>query len=444
MVNGNGGMIDAPSAGREAARTVMSGPASGVMAAAVTGRLAGRTELITFDMGGTSTDVALVRGGEAAVSSEIDIEYGMPVHVPLVDVRTVGAGGGSIARVDAGGLLAVGPDSAGSVPGPICCGRGGSRPTLSDANAVLGRLDPSGFAAAGGVDDARAAFETTIGAPLGLDAVGAALATVRIANVAMAAALRLVSVSLGVDPRDYALFAFGGAGPLHASALARELGIPTLLVPARPGLVNALGCAVADLRHDFVDSVHASLDTLDVRALHRTLAAREAEGRARVREQGVPVERIEVRRWTDCKFMGQTHVLRVPLADATPSIQTLQRDFEAAYFARFRVSLPEIRAALVSVAVSVTGVRPAPELSGLIDAAGRGASVDDARTGTRTVHFESGRFEVPLYRRERLPLDVRLDGPAIVEQMDTTVLLEPGDVATGDPMGNLIVSVAPA
>nr|MCU0909692.1 hydantoinase/oxoprolinase family protein [Paracoccaceae bacterium] len=276
VVNGNGGMVAAASVAREAVKTVMSGPASGVMAAAYTGRRAGVPDLVTYDMGGTSTDVALIRGGRVPVSNEIEVEYAMPIHVPMVDVRTVGAGGGSIARVDAGGMLRVGPESAGSTPGPICYGRGGTRPTISDANLLLGRLSPDRFGAH--VDAVRAAFAREIGGPLGLSAEGAAAAVIRLANVHMAGAIRMVSVSLGADPRDFALFAFGGAGPLHATALARELAIPRVLVPARPGLTNALGCVVADLRHDFVRTLNRPLDALDMAEAADARPRRPARG----------------------------------------------------------------------------------------------------------------------------------------------------------------------
>jgi len=255
VMNGNGGMVSSHAVAREAAKTVMSGPASGVMAAAYTGKRAGETNLLTYDMGGTSTDVALVRNGVPPVSNEIEVEYAMPIHVPMVDVRTVGAGGGSIAMVNAAGLLEVGPHSAGADPGPICYGKGGTEPTISDANMLLGRLNTDKLnAVAGGVSvtDITDVFTEKLGAPLGVDATQAAEAVIRMANAKMAGAIRMVSLSLGADPRDFALFAFGGAGPLHAAALARELGVPRVLIPARPGMTNALGCIVADLRHDYV------------------------------------------------------------------------------------------------------------------------------------------------------------------------------------------------
>ncbi len=444
VMNGNGGMVSARTVAREAAKTVMSGPASGVMAAAYTGRRAGIPDLITYDMGGTSTDVALIRGAEPAVSSEIEVEYAMPIHVPMVDVRTVGAGGGSIARVTAAGLLQVGPQSAGATPGPIAFGRGGTQPTITDANLILGRLNPRRLLAVErpvGMDALRRAFADTLGTVLGLDAEGAAAAVLHVANTRMAGAIRMVSVSLGHDPRDFALFAFGGAGPLHAAALARELGVPRVLVPARPGITNALGCVVADLRHDFVATINRPLDALDIAALHAGLAAQAAEGRRLIGAERVGVDEVRVRHWADMQFVGQTHLLRVALEGATPSADSLRTAFETAYFARFRVELREIRAALVNIVTSVIGVRPPLDLSTLIDAAGRLATLAEAETERRPVWFAGGWHETPVYWRDHLPARARIPGPAIVEQMDATTVIEPGDVADADAEGNLILTV---
>jgi N-methylhydantoinase A len=438
VMTGNGGMVSAASVGREAAKTVMSGPASGVMAALYTGQRAGIANLITYDMGGTSTDVALIQGGTAPVSSEVELEYGMPIHVPMVDVRTVGAGGGSIARVNAAGLIEVGPESAGADPGPIAAGRGGMAPTITDANLLLGRLDPAGFPAAGAV---RAAFTDAIGAPLGLGPEAAAAAVLRIALTRMAGAIRMVSLSLGADPRDFTLFAFGGAGPLHAAALARELGLPRVLVPARPGVTNALGCVVADLRHDFVRTVNRPLAALDIADVHRILAEQEAEGRALIAAEAVTPRAVTARFSADMQFVGQTHLLRVRLPGPTPSLGELQSRFERAYLARFRVELPEIRAALVNLNCSVVGTRPPVDLALLIDAAGRGASLADALAGHRPVWFDDRWHETPIYRRERLPLAAALTGPAMLEQMDTTIVLPPGDRLTQDADGNLLIQI---
>ena len=436
VMNGNGGMVSARMVAREAAKTVMSGPASGVMAAAYTGRRAGIPDLITYDMGGTSTDVALIRGAAPAVSNEIELEYAMPIHVPMVDVRTVGAGGGSIAWVDAGGMLQIGPESAGADPGPICYGRGGTRPTISDANMLLGRLNAERLGGGEGVD---AAF-TALGAPLGLDAVAVANAVLTIANTRMAGAIRMVSISLGADPRDFALFAFGGAGPLHASALARELGIPRVLIPARPGITNALGCVVADLRHDYVRTVNRPLDGADMAAIHAVFAEQAAEGRALIAAETVEIDAVEEVYSVEMQFVGQTHLLRVPLPDGRPERADLQARFEAAYRERFHVELPEIRANLVNLNCSVIGRRPGVDLSALIDAAGRTARLEEARTGQRRVWFD-GWHETPVYWRDHLPPDARIEGPAVVEQMDTTILIAPGDRAEQDADGNILIEV---
>jgi len=449
VMNGNGGMVSASRVALEAAKTVMSGPASGVMAAAYTGRRAGHENLITYDMGGTSTDVALIRGAEPTVSNEIEIEYAMPIHVPMVDVRTVGAGGGSIARVNPAGLLEVGPESAGARPGPICYGRGGTRPTISDANLLLGRLDPAGLNAVEGgisIDHVREIFARDLGAPLGLDAAQAAAAVIRVANTKMAGAIRMVSVSLGADPRDFALFAFGGAGPLHATALARELSIPRVLVPARPGITNALGCVVADLRHDFVTTLNTPLHSLEATDLHHVFAEQAAEGEALIGKEKVEIRNIRHLYSVDMQFQGQTHLLRVPLERPDVDTDTLQRLFEEAYFNRFRVALSDIRANLVNANCSVIGARAELDLSALIDPAERKPTLDDALLSRRPVWFAAGDsgggwHDTPVYWRDHLPAGFTLTGPAIVQQMDTTLLIEPGDRATGDADGNIIVEI---
>ena len=444
VMNGNGGMVSSRFVAREAAKTVMSGPASGVMAAAHTGRSASVENLITYDMGGTSTDVALIRNAQPSVSDEIEIEYAMPIHVPMVDVRTVGAGGGSIARVNSAGLLEVGPESAGAVPGPICYGKGGTQPTISDANLVLQRLDASKLNSVKGgisVESIGEVFVSEIGSKLQLDAAEAAAAVIKVANTKMAGAIRMVSISLGADPRDFSLFAFGGAGPLHASALAKELGIPQILVPARPGITNALGCVVADLRQDFVNAVNAPLDSVDMDQIHSIFARQIADGQAMLERQNIPLKRTVQTFAADMQFVGQTHLLRVPLETPTPDRESLRKLFEDVYFKRFRVELAEIKANLVNVRTSVIGKRDAIDLSSLIDPAGRKSSVTDAQTGARDVYFDGGWRATPIYWRDYLPIDFEIEGPAIIEQMDTTILIEPGDHARGDDQGNILIAV---
>lgn len=444
IMNGNGGMISASFVSREAAKTVMSGPASGVIAAAYTAKRAGFPNIVTYDMGGTSTDVALIRNAQPAVSNEIEIEYAMPIHVPMVAVHTVGAGGGSIARVDASGLIQIGPESAGAMPGPICYGRGGNEPTITDANLVLGRLSGRKLLAVDspvGVEGVTAIFAERIGNATNLDGVSAAGAVLRLANVKMAGAVRMVSVARGHDPRDFALFAFGGAGPLHASALARELGLPKVIVPARPGITNALGCVVADLRQDFVNTVNQPVAILDEGRVRSILAAQRAEGEALIAKEAVKPESIEVAHSADMQFVGQTHILNVPLPSGEVDRTTLQALFEKAYFARFKVELPEIRANLVSLNTSVTGIRPQVDLSRLIDPAGRAATLDAALVERRPVWFDGEWQDTPVYDRQKLPLGATITGPAILEQLDATTVLEPGDRATSDSDGNIIIEI---
>lgn len=444
VMNGNGGTIAAPLAAREAAKTVMSGPASGVIAAAATLAQSGVSDAVTYDMGGTSSDVALISGGMPEVSAELTIDYGLPIHVPMVDVRTIGAGGGSIAWLDAAGMLRVGPESAGSTPGPICYGRGGKRPTITDANLILGRLDPAkltiGGAASVPLDAVRAIFEETLARPLGLSVDAAAAAVIALGNVHMAGAIRMVSLSRGRDPRGLTLFAFGGAGPLHAVALAADLGIPDVLIPARPGLTNALGCLVADLRQDFVNTLNAPLDTVDMAEVHRVLAEQVARGlTVNAAQQGEIVE-TDIRHSADMQFRGQTHLIRVDLPHGTVTRAEMQHLFEEAYFARFQIRMPEIRATLVNLNTAVTGRRQAFPVATLLNPSLRAESVAGACTGSRPVYAGGQWVDCPLYAREALPLGADLTGPAILEQPDSTIFVEPGARLRVDAIGNLRIT----
>ena len=444
VMNGNGGTVSAKRVIREAAKTVMSGPASGVIAAAYTGTAAGRPNLITYDMGGTSTDVALIRGGEPSVSNEIELEYAMPIHVPMVDVRTIGAGGGSIAKVNDAGLLEVGPHSAGAEPGPICYGRGGNEPTISDANFLLGRLDVTKLKSVSqevDIEHIRSIFQEKLGDPLNIDAETAAAAVLQVAITRMAGATRMVSVSLGQDPRDFSLFAFGGAGPMHATALARELGIPEVIVPARPGITNALGCVVADMKHDFVRTVNSPLNNVDMDEIIGILKAQSKEGTELIQKEPVSVEEIKVVHSFDMQFVGQTHILSVFLPTYDLSHEVVQSAFDEAYYGRFRVRLPEIRAQIVNVKTTVMGRRTGICLDGLIDASGRVESLEMAQNGARPVWFNGDWQNTKIFNREALPLSAKIKGPAILEQMDTMVLIEPGDEAISDKNGNILISL---
>ncbi len=444
VMQGNGGTISSQLIAHAAVNTVMSGPASGVMAAAYTGRASGHPNLITYDMGGTSTDVGLIENAVPQVSGELELEYAMPIHVPMVDVHTIGAGGGSIASVDSAGMLRVGPESAGARPGPICYGRGGNEPTITDANLVLGRLNPDRLL---GVDHpvtldlVRAIILDKVGNRLGLDAEAAAAAILRIANDRMAGAIRLVSLSRGHDPRDFALFAFGGAGPLHALALARELSIPTVLVPARPGITNALGCVVADLRHDYVRTVNKPLSALDDATVARTYAEQSAEGEATIGREGVPVRELRRVHSADMQFQGQSHILSVGVDRPDIGVAGLHQAFAAAYFRRFGIELAEIPPVLVNLHTAVIGVRPEISLAALA-ATQRAPTLKAAQVGERRVWFADGWRQTPVYAREKLPRDSAFEGPAILEQLDCTTVVEPGDKVRQDKLGNLLITLA--
>jgi N-methylhydantoinase A len=309
---------------------------------------------------------------------------------------------------------------------------------------LLGRLNPDRLLAVDNpvsIDTIKQAIMDHVGTPLGLSVEDTAAAIVRIANDKMGGAVRLVSLSRGHDPRDFALFAFGGAGPLHASLLARELGIPTVLVPARPGLTNALGCAVADLRHDFVRTLNLPLPMLGNGQLEGVFRQQAESGQALVAEEGVAVEALETVYRVDMQFQGQSHVLAVPVADPSITVAALHEVFTQAYWARFGVSLPEIRPVLVNVHTAVIGKRRALDLKAIAPLEPE-ASMARAQVGTRQVWFAQGGWQAtPIYRREALPGGARFAGPAIVEQLDCTTVIEPGDQVERDMIGNLVITV---
>ncbi|PWT84895.1 MAG: hydantoinase, partial [Proteobacteria bacterium] len=360
VMQGNGGTASSKIVMRAPIQTAMSGPASGVIAAGYTAKHTPFKNVVTYDMGGTSTDVALVQDGVPFVSSELELEYAMPLRIPMVDVHTVGAGGGSIAWINDAGLLQIGPESAGAVPGPICFGRGGARVTITDADLLLGRLNPDRLLSVSetvSLDSLRDAIDRQIGSALNLDPFAAAGAVVRVANDRMAGAIRMVSLARGYDPRDFCLLAFGGAGPLHATALARELGIPDVLIPARPGLVNALGCLVADLRHDFVRTLNQPLAALDPATIRSVLEDQVAQGRELIEIEKVVCSDIRVHHKADMQFQGQSHVLGVNLPGSDLTLEELRELFAKAYWRRFQVALPELRPVLVNLHTAVIGGR---------------------------------------------------------------------------------------
>jgi N-methylhydantoinase A len=442
IMQANGGMMSASIVGENAVQTVMSGPAAGVLAAAAIAQAAGIRNVITADMGGTSFDVAVIVDGRPLVSAEKDLGYGIPIRIPMIDIHTIGAGGGSIARIDAAGMLRVGPESAGSDPGPIGYNSGGELPTITDANLLLGRLNPAivrGSDKPAPLDRIEAAIETRIGRPLGLTAVAAASAVIDVAVAGLVGAIRLVAIEKGHDPRDFSLLPFGGAGPLHAVTIARELGIPRVIVPRLPGLTSALGCVLADVRHDFVRTLNRPFAGLDPSSVDAVFAEQVAAGRALLARERVEVERVEVRHEVDLLYRGQSHVIRLAVESPGFEPERVLADFVRYYKERFGISLPEMVPILVNVRTTLVGVREPVDL-GMFRPRQDG-SLAAALTGKRRAWFGGAWHVAKIYRREKLPPGARLTGPTVVEQLDSTLVLDPGSHAEVDQLGNILVTV---
>lgn len=440
VVQSNGGVMTAAEARHVPVRTALSGPAAGVVAAARCAADAGIADVITCDMGGTSFDVALVAGGQATTTQEATVDFGLVIRTPMVEITTIGAGGGSIARVDAGGILRIGPESAGSVPGPACYGAGNDRPTVTDANLVLGRIDgdqPLGDGLARlDVLAARRAVAAHVGGPLGLDVTAAAAAVIEVANARLAGAIRLVSIARGHDPDRFALMPFGGAGALHVCALLREIGGRRAVVPRFPGLTSAMGCVLADLRQDVVRTLNVALDTLDETELDRECAAHAAAGQQWLRRAGVAIEAVEVAHEVDMAYQGQSHAVTVAL----PRVRTsaaLGAAFAERYESLFGHVLHDIPVRVLTLRTVVVGRRPHVDLG--LFAPGEDASMVNAARPSRQVWSAGEWRETVVYDRLALPAGATLEGPCVLQQPDTTIFIEPGFRARVDPLGNILI-----
>jgi N-methylhydantoinase A len=395
-----------------------------------------------MDMGGTSCDLGLVDGAPGLTAmKEVD---GNPIRVPSFDIHVLGAGGGSIAWVDDGGALRVGPQSAGADPGPACYGRGGTAPTVTDANLVLGRLNPASFL--GGtmkidVDAARAAIDAHVARRFGLGVDAAAAGLLRVVNAVMAENVKVVSVKRGYDPRDFALVAFGGAGPTHAPALMAELQVPAVLVPPSPGTLCALGLLQTDLRHDYVRVHMRRLDAADGGEVAGIVAALADEGRAELATQGVPAEQVALRTTAELRYVGQAYEVAVAIDDPR-DLGEIARRFHAEHERLYEHSLPDSAVELVALRVTALGALSRPATPRLADGGATPAAA--ARAGARPVFFEEagGWVDCPIWHRAELRAGNHLTGPAIVEQMDTTTVLFPGQTAEVHATGTLVVRSA--
>ena len=445
LTQSNGGVIGFEQAARLPVRTVLSGPSTGVVAAQEIGRMVGIGDLITFDMGGTSTDVALLKDGQCRLAAEATV-HGYPIKAPMLDIHTVGAGGGSIAYVDSGGLLKVGPRSAGAFPGPVCYDQGNSEPATTDANVVLQTLNPThllGGRMAVRQDLAKAAIGRLAEA-LGLDLMETAQGIISVVTANMARAIRVISVQRGHDPRDYTLVAFGGAGPLHAARLARELEIRRILVPRNPGIVCAMGLLLTDLRADFAATRLIPLNDEAAPVVEASFAELTTRAADWFEEEHIPEQQRGVTRTVDMRYAGQNYELPValPPGPVTPaSLQALADGFAEAHRRQYGFADPEGTVQLVTFRLEATGrvakanFLPQPE---------EGPDALHAVMGSREVWLPEagGWVACPVYDREKLRAGNRITGPAIVEQMDATTLLLPNMTGRVEPYMNLILEFA--
>ncbi|MFP6733078.1 MAG: hydantoinase/oxoprolinase family protein [Rhodospirillales bacterium] len=441
MVQSNGGVMSLDQARATPVRTALSGPAAGVIAGAHIGISAGYPNLITCDMGGTSFDVSLINDGISTLAAQTSVDFGLVVRTPMIEINTIGAGGGSIAWVDGGGLLQIGPESAGSDPGPVCYGLGNLRPTVTDANLVLGRINgerPIGRLDRLHTDAARNAIEAHVGAPLDIGVMEAAEAIIRVANSKMAGAIRLVSVERGHDPAKFVAMPFGGGGGLHTGALIKDIGLAKALVPRFPGVTSAMGCVIADMRFDKVHTLNVMLGDLDMAALESEMAATALDGAKRLAAANVSFDGTEYEFELDMLYVGQTHTVPVPLNPDELSPERIQAAFEDTYRSAFGRLLEGIETRVLNLRVAVIGRRPKFDLALL--APRDETSLEDARLECRQVWIDGGWQSTDIYRRLDLPIGAVVPGPALLEQPDATIFIDPDLTSSVDRFGNLVIA----
>lgn len=445
IVQSNGGVMTAPVAVQFAANTILSGPAGGVTATVAIAADMGLKNVISCDMGGTSLDICIIKNGAPAITNYKALDFGVPLCVPMLDVDAIGAGGGSLARIDAAGILSVGPESAGSNPGPVCYGRGGTVPTITDANLALGLLDPErAIGKSHGVTmdraAANAALKRVIGDPLGLGAEDAAEAILTVAGSMMGGYIRRRLIERGQDPRDYSLVAFGGAGPLHANRIVREVGLKSAIIPYYPGINSAIGCTMGQLRHDFMQTINAPLSALKVESLQQVYAGQDRRGRDLMAAEGVPDNETVTVFGGDMCYKGQTHQLQVTFPAGQPlTPASMRAAFEATYRERYSQLLDRADVVLVNARTTVLSTRRLPSLGELIKPR-RGPPPQPSST---RIYHGGAWHECALYDRMALPVDAVVVGPAILTQIDTTTYIEPGFRALVHSTGNVIIEALP-
>ena len=449
IMKSDGGVTSAATCVRQPVQTVLSGPAAGVVGALSIARASGLPDIISIDVGGTSADICVVRGGRPEITKDGTIGP-FPLKLPMIDIHTIGAGGGSIAVASGAGRLTVGPRSAGAEPGPVCYGRGGTEPTVTDAHLVLARIQP---ALLGGelplhVKAARAAVEERIARPLGLGVEEAAAGIVEIIDNSMARAIRLVSVGRGHDPRRFALVAFGGAGPLHACRLAELLDIPTVVIPPRPGVLSTWGLLDTDIRTTFVRTVgtgerRAVEKPAAVPALEAIWSELEAQARGWLDAEQVPRERQRFERSADLRYEHQSFELTCPFGQGpltAARLADLTATFHAEHRRLYTYDLPSAPIELVNLRVTAVGGLPPRAPSSPATGSGE---IADALAGRRPVYFRgAGLVTTPCYARERLGPGMRFDGPAVIDQEDATILITPGFRARIDTAADIVLERA--
>jgi N-methylhydantoinase A len=449
IMQSNGGLSDVEMARRQCIQMMESGPAGGVVGTMAMCELLDLEAAIAFDMGGTTAKACVIRRGEPSLSPDYFIggyNEGLAIRIPVLDIVEVGTGGGSIAWLDEGGGLHVGPRSAGAEPGPASYARGGREPTVTDANVILGRLSPERFL--GGemrLDQtaAETALRERLAAPLNVSLQRAAEGMLQVATSAMANAVRHVTLERGLDPRDFTLVAYGGGGPLHAGSVAKELSIGRIIIPNAPGHFSAFGMLMADLRRDYVQTLFERMDDLEMFQLEDQYKKLEAEGRTALEASGIPSERIVFERAADMRYVGQEHavVVRMPANVAEESARAeIKRLFDEAHELRYSHSAPEESADIVSLRVSAIGRLGKPQFPGI--AAGEKNPPSAARRGTRTVFFEdAGAVQAAVFERAKLLANNVITGPAIIEETASTTVIEPEDVVTVNEYGDLMMAL---
>ena len=445
IVQSNGGVMSIETAKSRPIKTALSGPAAGVVAAREIASAAGFNNIITGDMGGTSFDVSLVANGQNMLTAQANIDFGMTIRTPMIEMTTIGAGGGSIAKIDKTGFLEIGPESAGSDPGPVCYGLGNTQPTVTDANLVLGRIDARN--PIGGKQDkldtgaAITAIDEHIGAPLGLSTYDAAEAIIKVANAKMGGAIRLISIERGYDPKQFALMPFGGGGALHSGAMMRDIGLGAAIVPRYPGVNSALGCVMSDLRHDEVRTMNLMLDELDCSHLKELIQTITESSKKLIEQSKASLKSVKSVIELDMLYVGQSHSVSVPLtADINSlTVDAIRKSFIEVYSQNYSRPLSGIPIRILNLRISVIGVRPAVDLK-ILAKGNRAKKIEECILAEQKIYAEGTWHNAQIIDRLRLPEGSLIHGPALLVQGDATIYVDPKITARTDKFGNIIMT----